>query len=164
MEIVILGVVVFLAYKLNVFGGIIDVYNKTMISVVQRKYLEEQTQKGLATGDVGAFLTRLIEQAWEAKPDIFTGKFGQRPHKVSAAAYILAMGAADLQDRGMDKGHALTLALGSILTEIDTNANYYPFKNIDHEIIRASVYIYAALIEDTVPLDIGQHDVERNAY
>ncbi len=147
MEIIVIALIIYFAYKFNLIGGALNVYKKSIASLPVQSLLEHQHTRGFLGSDPNALSNKFIEDAWEKKPDIFEGKFGQRPHKLSAATYALALGAQRLTVEQDDDSPAVTIALGNALSELDTNGNLYPFKAIDHELIKQSMAIYMGLMQ-----------------
>lgn len=147
MEIIAIALVVFIGFKFNIIGTVIDIYKKSIASLPVQTLLEHQKKRGLFEGDANAISNQLIERAWDNKPDIFQGKFGQRPHKLSTSTYALALGAQRSTLEQDNNAPALTMALGNALIELNTNGNLYPFQNIDHELNNQSMAIYIELTE-----------------
>jgi hypothetical protein len=126
-----------------IFGGVTDLYKKSEAAVVVQNLLEHQSRAGMLDRHPGKFANALVRAAWQQLPDIFGGKFGQRPHKISTAATALALGAqaeSDLVTRSV-----LLVSLGVILTEIEKNGSFYPFSRMDEQLFQDAVEVFAHL-------------------
>ena len=74
------------------FRGIKSTYKKSEAAVVVQNLLEHQAKAGLFNLDPASIATKLVAAAWKQKPDVFDGLFGQRPHKITVAAFAFANG------------------------------------------------------------------------
>ena len=77
------------------FGGINNTLKKAEAAVIVQNLLEIQVKAGTLPVDSKVLYElskKLINSAWEEKPDIFGGSFGQRPYKISVAAAAFACG------------------------------------------------------------------------
>jgi len=132
---------------MGLFSGIKSTYKKSEAAVVVQNLLEHQVKVGLFDLEPAKLATKLIEIVWDTKPDVFNGKFGQRPHKIIVAASALANGITFFDDEDL-KRNALVLSLGNILSEIETNGRLYPFNSLDHQLLEASMSIFAEITQD----------------
>lgn len=123
---------------MRLFGGIISTFKKSEAAIVVQNLLSHQAKIGLFAKDPAEIATILISNVWNAKPDIFNGKFGKRPHKLSTAAAALSREIA-----GMDFDHpdfaSFQICLGNILREYDTNGGLYSLSNIDHSLLKVAL-------------------------
>ena len=133
---------------MSLFSGITDAYKKSEAAVVVQNLLEHQARVGLLDADPRELANRLVSLVWDAKPDMFGGKFGQRPHKLSVAAAALANGFNQFND-DLNQG-ALLIALGNLLTKLEINGHLYSLNVIDHTLIGAAASIFVETF--------GQHD------
>lgn len=76
---------------MGLFSGIKNTFKQSEAAVVVQSLLEHQASLGLYDGDPVRHATQIIDSVWRAKPDILNGNFGHRPHKISFAAFALAM-------------------------------------------------------------------------
>lgn len=126
------------------FSGIKNTYKKSEAAVVVQNLLEQQTRAGLFDLDPANTATQFVEHAWTQDPDIFNGKFGQRPHKITVAAFALANIIARFNgNEYTNRNAALVLSLGNILSELEVNGRLYPLNSLDHHLIENSVSIYS---------------------
>lgn len=126
---------------MTIFSRIKDNYKKSEAAVVVQNLLEIQAKIGYFGHDPAKFATVLIQSAWDEKPDIFGGKFGQRPHKLAVAAIALSRGLSLCRH---DDPHrmALLASLGKVLAEVHTNAGFYPFNNLDSTLLEAAGEVF----------------------
>lgn len=127
---------------MGLFSGIKDAYKKTAAAVVIQHLLEHQGRIGFFEGDPATLSRRLVSSTWDQKPDMFGGKFGQRPHKLSVAAISLAIGVAGFSKHDRNRA-VLLLALGNILSELEVNGRLYPLNGVDYTLIEGAAKIFA---------------------
>lgn len=126
---------------MGLFGGIKDTFKKSEAAVVVQNLLEHQAKVGWFDLDPARFANLLVQSAWDEKPDIFSGKFGQRPHKISTAAVALARGVMRMDENESNRAPVI-IALGNLLSEVERNGNLYPFNSMDAHLIEAAVKVY----------------------
>ena len=131
---------------MGLFSGIRSNFKKSEAAVVLQNLLSHQAKTGLFEKDPAESATILISNVWNAKPDIFNGKFGKRPHKLSTAAAALSREIA-----GMNVDHpdfaSFQICLGDILREYDTNGGLYPLSNIDHSLLKVALETFISKSE-----------------
>lgn len=132
---------------MGLFSGIKSTYKKSEAAVVVQNLLEHQANVGLFDLDPAKLANKLVEIVWDTKPDVFDGKFGQRPHKITVAASALANG-IELFDEGDLNRNALVLSLGNILSELETNGRLYPLNSLDHQLLEVSMSIFAEIAQE----------------
>lgn len=74
-----------------------------------------------------------IYKAWEKYPDVFNGKYG-RPHKLITAL----VGMTEILNSGEEHEFSFLELLHptiGLLREIEVNHNFYPFTDIDYQMI-----------------------------
>lgn len=76
------------------------------------------------------------DKVWATYPDIFNGKFGQRPQKIVGALVGLCLLIHSI-DRDKDHENFITIrvALFAIIDEIEKNIKSYAFTNVDIETV-----------------------------
>lgn len=84
-----------------------------------------------------------INKAWEIYPDVFNGRYGQRPHKIITALVGMAQ-VLNSTERNHSYFKLLLLATSKLFQEIEKNRSLYPFKSIDYKMIE----IITPIIED----------------
>ena len=140
---------------MGLFGGLKSTYKKSEAAVVIQNLLEHQANAGLFDLDPAKVANTLVQAVWDAKPDVFDGKFGQRPHKITVAAAALANGIA-ITRKDHSSRDAMTLALGNVLSEIETNGRLYPLNSLDHALLETSLSVFREIAEEFTESPSGQ--------
>jgi hypothetical protein len=123
-------------------GGIKNFFKQTEAAVVVQKLLEHQANKvGWFDLDPAQFANMLVRAAWEEEPDIFSGKFGQRPHKVSTAAIALARAVKAMPKTDSNRS-AVLISLGNLLSKIERNGQFYPLNSTDEYLLEFSAKVF----------------------
>jgi UDP-glucose 6-dehydrogenase len=130
---------------MGLFGSIKDTFRKSEAAVVVQNLLEHQARVGLFDQNSAAFANAIIEAVWQSKPDIFSGKFGQRPHKIATAAIALASASARLTD---ENRMAVLISLGNVLSEVERNGPLYPFNSMDAHLFEAAGKVFVEAAEE----------------
>lgn len=110
-------------------------------AVVVQNLLEHQAKCGLFDLNPAACANELVSAVWQGKPDVFSGRYGQWPHKISTAAIALAVGVKRMKD-GNPNRNAVLLALGTVLAEVERNGNLYPFTRLDEQLLESAVAVF----------------------
>ncbi len=126
---------------MGLFGSVKSNWKKSEAATVVQNLLEHQAKYGFFTSDPAKTATLLIAKVWDSKPDIFNGKFGQRPHKLSVAAIALSSAVDNLSPQNDDYS-SLVIALGNLLQEWETNGTLYPLNSIDNELLKTSLQTF----------------------
>lgn len=133
---------------MGLFDGIKNTYKKSEAAAVLQNLLEDLQRSGLFDGPTAPTASFLIDTAWKSKPDIFNGKFGQHPHKLSAVAYTLAISTIPL-DKNSALRNSLIIALGKVVQEVEANGSLYPFNRIDDTLLNtARDVFFGAAVEE----------------
>lgn len=82
---------------------------------------------------------RWVAEVNAQRPDLFSGHFGQRPHRISIAAVALAQGFLPRYEQVEAFAHR---AMGTLLTEVAANGRLYPFNGMDHRLLEAADKLY----------------------
>ena len=104
------------------------------IESVVEKLLEIQVNNGTFSANPKQVATLCMLGAWKNFPDVFNGNFGQRPHRLIGASVGIAT-IINTTERENKDFRGLLMAFFTVLSEIETNKNYYPFSNIDYEML-----------------------------
>ena len=136
------------------FSGIKSTYKKSEAAAVVQTLLKHQADIGTLNLDSVLLANKLVALVWDSKPDIFNGKFGQRPHKITVAAFALANG-IDLVAKDKQNQNALAIALSTILSEVETNGTLYPFNSLDHQLLETSMAIFLDFAEELDKSPLG---------
>ncbi|WP_336324784.1 hypothetical protein [Stenotrophomonas muris] len=126
---------------MGLFSGIKDNFKKSEAATCVQILLEQQQKIGYFTGDPARTASVLIQSVWDERPDVFGGKFGQRPHKIALTAIALSKGLA-LSSESSPNRFALLACLGTALSEAHTNAGFYPFNNLDMTLLEAAGEVF----------------------
>ncbi|HEL3634787.1 hypothetical protein U4I36_12850 [Stenotrophomonas maltophilia] len=126
---------------MGLFSGIKDNFKKSEAAVCVQNLLEQQQRIGYFTGNPANFANVIVQAAWDDRPDIFSGKFGQRPHKIAVTAVALSR-ALSVSREGDANRVALLACLGAALSEAHTNAGFYLFNNLDMTLIEAAGEVF----------------------
>ncbi|WP_417698259.1 hypothetical protein [Psychromonas sp.] len=132
---------------MGLFSGIKSTFKKSEAAVVVQNLLEHQLNSGLSNLDPPKTANKFVELIWDIKPDLFNGKFGQRPHKISVAAAALAH-ATQLFDRNDSNCNAVVISLGNVLSEIEVNGRLYPLNSLDELLIEEAMLVFAKIAQE----------------
>lgn len=127
---------------MGLFRGIKDTYKKSEAAVIVQNLLEHQVSIGTFDDDPAKLANQLVGKVWESLPDVFGGKFGQRPHKISVAATSLVHGIETLDKQSPSRA-GLVFSLGALLNEVNTNGSFYPFNSTDLRLLNMSAEIFS---------------------
>lgn len=133
---------------MGLFGAIKNPYKKSEAAVVVQNLLEAQARAENFDLDPASYANQLVAAIWDQKPDVFDGKFGQRPHKLTVAAAALAHGIQQL-DSSDDNWPSLVLSLGNLLSELEVNGQLYPLNSLDHCLLRVAVSAFENAANET---------------
>ena len=115
-------------------GRLKTIWKMNEAALVVENLLREHTGSGLFHLDPKQCATRWVAYALHHHEQMLGGRFGQRPHKISVAAFALSYGASDLVPGG-DAMFVAWAALGTALKEVAVNGSLYPFNGIDRALI-----------------------------
>lgn len=148
---------------MGLFGAVKSNWKKSEAAAVVQNLLEHQAKYGFFNADPAQTATFLIAKVWDSKPDIFNGKFGQRPHKMSVAAISLSSAIDNLSPQN-DNYSSLIIALGNLLQEWETNGSLYPLNSIDNELLKAALqtFIEVSNSQGTVSEEISKNTSNAN--
>jgi hypothetical protein len=148
---------------MGIFRNLKSIYKKSEGAVVVQNLLEHYAKRGLFDLDAAAYANKLMELVWQVMPDVFEGKFGQRPYKLSAAAIALANGVGFLEngvcildEADFRYGNIFQLALGDTLIEAETNGHLYPLNNLDYHLLGRAMEIYKTKSDKDAETPIGK--------
>lgn len=112
------------------------------------KLLWHGSAKGLFEMDRG-LSQLLLAAARKSSPEIFSGHYGRRPHKVSAVGFVLAFGLERAQDS--DTKFVLSAALLSVLADVRDHEEMYEFSGLDRKLLDIADQVFAqrSTLKDT---------------
>lgn len=142
---------------MSLFGSIKNTYQKSVAAVVIQNLLEHKVKANIFDLDPSSIANKLVTEVWDQKPDVYSGKFGQRPHKLTVAASALANG-IHLFEEDDGNRYALILSLGSILSEVEVNGRLYPFNSLDRLLLEEAQAKYYEAASELASLDIFDNE------
>lgn len=124
-------------------NGINNLLKKTEAAVIVQNTLEDMVVSVGYQGDPAKVANLLVSNVWNNRPDIYSGKLGRRPHKVSIAIAAFAGGLTGWRDQ-LHHGHpALALGLAKLLKDANEYADLYDLGMVDEVIIGQSADVLA---------------------
>jgi hypothetical protein len=138
---------------MGIFGSIKSNWEKSKAAVIVQNLLEHQASVGFYDLNPAKHANELVGAVWDSKPDVFNGKLGQRPHKITVAASALAHG-IDRIGFNDPSSSALGLSLGNILSELETNGRLYPLNSIDHQLLEEATATFMSLSEEVASSEL----------
>ncbi len=123
------------------FQGIKNTYKKSEAAVIVQNLLQLRKNEGGYYGDPASEATNLVKSVYEVTPELFNGKRGLRPHKLSFAAQALAYG---LKDASGDSRKTLVFlaCLEQVLQEVEKNQILYPLNQLDQTLLGDALLVF----------------------
>jgi hypothetical protein len=118
-------------------------YRMSQAAVAVQNLLEPHAKIGMLERDPALLANRLVADIWAENPDVFEGKFGQRPHKIAVAAIALANGVRIFSD-DLALRNTFVIALGEIIKELNANAGLHLFNSLDHDLLNRAIDEFSA--------------------
>lgn len=140
---------------MGLFDGIRNTWKKSEAAVIVQNLLDDLVKMGMMDdGEKGKLANVMVGRVWDAKPDIFSGTFGQRPHKFCIAAVTFSYA---IESFGIEHETtpAFAFALGRILEQIQLNGHFMGLNSSDTFLIEAATKVYTNFAETTSSLDFG---------
>lgn len=132
------------------FGWIKNTVRKSEAAVIVQQALEAHTVISPRPFDPVTLSTSLVAGVWDGKPDLFEGKLGKQPHKMSIAAIALATGLYDFPDDS-EAQLAIHLALGAVMLDLITNGRLYDLGGSDRWLMDRADQAHAEVAEKRRP-------------
>lgn len=148
---------------MGIFSSIKSTFKKSEAAALTQKLLEQQVRNGLLDLDPATLSNKLVEQIWITKPDIFNGKFGQRPHKISVAASALAKGTEFLDEDDTNR-NAIMLALGMLIQECEVNGRLYPLNSLDFALLEQASNTFSEYTSILPKIDLFEPEEAEYVY
>ncbi|MHA7809678.1 MAG: hypothetical protein ACX933_07735 [Marinobacter adhaerens] len=140
---------------MGILNGLRNTVEKSKAAVVVQNILGEHPAEMRMMGGIKnhkTLATNLVENVWDQQPDVFSGKFGQRPHKITVAATAFGHELDRIVNYqpSYHKGYFLVLnmSLGMILEELEKNGRLYPLNSLDKEILGVTINLYEEVTKD----------------
>ena len=132
---------------MGLFSGIKNTFKKSEAAVVIQNMLEELKHMGLFDSDPAKVANKMVEAAWDSRPEVFNGTHGERPHKLALAAYSFAYTINKL-DRDSQTRATLQIPFGKLMLELLKNGKAYPFNELDTILIEGAAGLFHQLMEE----------------
>lgn len=130
-------------------------FRKSQAAVVIENILSDVVEIPLEQITFSAMANNLIRRVWESNPDLFDGKLGQRPHKLTVAACAMASG-LECFERNSTNYRVLLLSLGVAINEIRANGQSYKFSPTDTVLLNFSYSIFDRETEKAAESPLGR--------
>jgi uncharacterized protein with von Willebrand factor type A (vWA) domain len=127
--------------RMGFFGHLKTRWRMSQGAVVVEKLLEIQQNDFLVDLDPMRTANHLVQLAWTQLPDVFEGRFGQYPHKMTTAAVALANG-IESKHPGDNLRLVYASALHALLTDYKINGDLYPLNSMDHRLIENAQKVF----------------------
>ena len=124
--------------NMSIFGGIKNTIKKTEAELILENLLKIQFKAFYIHENPSRLAEKLVSEVWQSQPDVFDGKFGQRPFKLTAAAAALSYAIKRL-DKDNPNRVALIMSLGNLFSELEVNEKLYPLNSLDHKLLEESL-------------------------
>lgn len=125
---------------MSLFSFFSNLLAKAKASIIVENLLIIQNERFNFDDNISKTSQELINQVFESMPDVYEGKFGVRPHKITIAIAALAEGLNKINvENKLFTPYLLSLA--TALNEVEINSGFYSFTNIDYTLINTSVKI-----------------------
>lgn len=118
-----------------------SLYIKSQSIVIIKNLLKIAVKEEIANLDPANTAYVLIENVWNSMPDVFNGKFGQQPHRITVAASALSNGLLNTPINHPSR-EALIFSLGTILSDLEKHGDLYPLNSLDKRLINESVEVF----------------------
>lgn len=126
---------------MSLFSFFPNLLAKSKASIILENLLTIQKEKYNFDDNISKISQELINQVFESMPDVYEGKFGVRPHKVTVAIAALAEGLNKINvDNKLFSPYLLSLA--TALNDVEINSGFYSFTNIDYTLISTSIKVF----------------------
>ena len=132
---------------MGLFSGIKNNYKKSEAAVVIQNMLEELKRMGFFDSNPAKVANMMVESAWQSRPDVFCGNYGERPHKLVVAAYSFAYAIESLK-RDSQTRTTLGIPFGKLMAELLENGKMYPFNKIDYVLLDRAGGVFQKLLQE----------------
>lgn len=123
---------------------------KSEAAVLVQQAIEGCSILGPPPFNADAYSTQIVAVVWDRQPALFEGKLGKRPHKMTTAAFALAIGLQTFP-AGSEAQQRVHLALGMVLDELMTNGALYDLGDPDRWLMEQATGAYGATAEENRP-------------
>ncbi|MCF1708732.1 hypothetical protein L0V05_07885 [Tabrizicola sp. J26] len=137
------------------FRGVKDQWKKAEAATVIEILLERQVKMGLLDANPALVANKLVEKAWDNQRQFFDGRIGNRPHKISFAAGVMAMALEQLPPTGLLYGPVME-CLCALLTDLDERGIDFPVTSIDAKLLAAAQQVVIDQLSDLPRSELHQ--------
>jgi len=136
------------------FKGIKDNFKKAEAAVVVENLLQIQIESGFLdmTLSVKDLANKMVQQAWDLKPDLLGGRFGTRPHKLSVAIFTVSVAIISTgnskSESSLELQNACLIMFSNLINELDVNGRLYKLTETDDVIVELAVKAVAPIMDE----------------
>jgi hypothetical protein len=150
-----------------------DKYHKSQASCLIESLVRDLSTKGFPyqlKSPIRDWSISVVEDGWRSKPDMLSGKFSSRPHKLTVALYCIAVASKKVLDRSDDQQllSFLLMLYATLIREVEVNGNLYGLTRVDYFVISAGNDLAFPIIEaidqvtgNSTPYDISPEKPSR---
>ena len=128
------------------FSIILGTDLKSNSMYIVNNLLQYQVDNGFMNDNPKKVAIYLVNRIWKKTPDIFNGKFGQSPFKLTVAIYALVKGYKKYP-KGPTKS-AIFSSICNAFADINQNRDNYPLNSLDIKLLRKADKICNKIIKD----------------
>ena len=124
------------------FSRIKNNWKKSEAAVIIQQLLEQKAAAGIFRGDPPTVANSIIAVGWEQMPDVFSGRFGNRPHKISIAAFCLGY-FTNIYDGDEQNGAVLAICFIEVMEEIQRHWQLYGLTSADEFVLEQPAQFFS---------------------
>jgi hypothetical protein len=113
-----------------IFKKLKNVYKIAEAAAILEKVFEQRTPRHLNVGNYSLLARDVIQDAWKANEDLFSGQLGMRPHKVTVCLWSVVYAIEQVEFLG-DKYQALAFSFAAITHDIERFGHSYDLSGVD---------------------------------
>ncbi|MDV5168828.1 hypothetical protein [Photobacterium rosenbergii] len=135
------------------FKAIKDNFKKAEAAVIVENLLQTHVDTGVfqTSLSIKDIANKMVQQAWEVKPDLLGGRFGTRPHKLSIASFTVAVAIVSSgnsnSESSSDFQNVCLMMFGNIMDEIEVNGRLYNMSETDRVVIELAMNAVTPIME-----------------
>lgn len=136
------------------FKGIKDNFKKAEAAVVVENLLQFHINSGIfkISMPAKALANKMIQTAWDFKPDLLGGRFGVRPHKLSIAIFTFSIHVVIANESksklSNDFFYLCLMGFSKLIDEVSVNGRLYSLSETDDVIIEMAMKAAAPFIDE----------------
>ena len=132
---------------MNPFSGIKNNWKKAEAAVIVQNLLELFASSVSTSRDPMMHANEIVEDCWNKYSDAFSGKFGQRPHKLTVAFTSVMLRLSNIEE-GSQESELLKKAAKEMRNEVLRNGSLYKMNSLDQKFLQVAVELYAEDFDD----------------